>query len=65
MRAREPVLVAVERAGMEAPSGCRGGECGLCRTRLISGEYFVPGDLEYRRAADKRMGTYNCARRSH
>lgn len=56
MKACEPVLVAVERAGIEAPSRCRGGECGWCRTRLISGEYFVPGNLEYRRAADKKHG---------
>ena len=54
MKACEPVLVAVERAGIEAPSRCRGGECGWCRTRLIQGIYFVPEHMEYRRAADKK-----------
>ena len=54
MKACEPVLVAVERAGIEAPSRCRGGECGWCRTRLIQGKYFVPEHMEYRRAADKK-----------
>ena len=54
--ADEPVLVALERAGIKAPSRCRSGECGWCRSKLISGEVFVPQENELRRWADKEYG---------
>ena len=54
--ANEPVLVAIERAGIKAPSRCRAGECGWCRSKLVSGEVFVPADAEYRRWGDKEYG---------
>lgn len=50
--AEEPVLVAVERAGITAPSRCRSGECGWCRSKVISGTYFAPPENENRRYAD-------------
>jgi ferredoxin-NADP reductase/ferredoxin len=54
--ADEPVLVAVERAGIKAPSRCRAGECGWCRSRLISGTVFIPQENEMRRWADVHYG---------
>ena len=54
--ADEPVLVAFERAGLKAPSRCRSGECGWCRSRLISGEVFIPEKTDGRRWADKEYG---------
>ena len=54
--ADEPVLVAIERAGIKAPSRCRAGECGWCRSRLIEGTVFIPQDNEMRRWADKHYG---------
>ncbi len=48
----EPVLVAVERAGITAPSRCRSGECGWCRSKVLSGTYFAPAENENRRYAD-------------
>ena len=54
--ADEPLLVAIERAGIKAPSKCRSGECGWCRSRLISGTVFVPQDNEYRRFSDVELG---------
>lgn len=51
--ANETILVAIERAGIKAPSRCRAGECGWCRSKLISGSFFVPAEKEYRRWADK------------
>lgn len=54
--ANEPVLVAIERAGIKAPSRCRSGECGWCRSKLISGTFFVPAENEMRRWADKEYG---------
>lgn len=50
--ANEPVLAAIERAGIEAPSRCRSGECGWCRSKLISGEVYVPAENEVRRFSD-------------
>ena len=50
--ANEPLLVALERAGIKAPSRCRAGECGWCRSRLIEGQVFVPNENEMRRWAD-------------
>ena len=54
--ANEPILVAIERAGIKAPSQCRAGECGWCRSKLLAGEVFIPADKEYRRWSDKENG---------
>lgn len=51
--ANETVLTAIERAGIKAPSRCRSGECGWCRSRMISGSVFIPEENELRRWADK------------
>ena len=50
--ANEPILVAIERAGVAAPSRCRSGECGWCRSKLVSGQYFTPTENEGRRHSD-------------
>lgn len=53
--AEEPLLVAMERAGLRPPSLCRAGECGWCRSRLVEGRcYSPPGPGA--RAADERYG---------
>ena len=52
--ANESILVAIERAGIKAPSRCRAGECGWCRSRVISGECFIPEETDGRRWADKQ-----------
>ena len=54
--ADETVLTAIERAGIKAPSRCRSGECGWCRSRLIEGTVFIPAENELRRWADKEYG---------
>lgn len=58
----ESLLVAMERAGIVAPSLCRSGECGCCRSRLLSGDVFVRPDSDGRRAADRQYGfVHACA----
>lgn len=52
----ETILVALERAGVAAPSKCRSGECGFCRSRLASGSVYTPAAVEYRRQFDKANG---------
>lgn len=54
--ANETVLVALERAGIKAPSRCRSGECGWCRSKLVSGTIFTPKENEFRRWADEKYG---------
>ncbi len=52
----EPLLTAFDRAGLAAPSRCRSGECGWCRSRLLSGQVYVPEITDGRRAADIDFG---------
>ena len=54
--ADEPILVALERAGIKAPSRCRSGECGWCRSKLVSGEVYCPAENEGRRHSDMVNG---------
>ena len=55
-QAGESLLWAMERAGINAPSHCRSGECGWCHSRLVSGEVYVPAEVDGRRVADKKFG---------
>ena len=52
-RADESIAVSLERAGIRLETGCRSGECGFCRTKVLSGSYFVCPENDGRRAADK------------
>lgn len=54
--ANESILVALERAGIEAPARCRSGECGFCRSKLVSGNVFIPSNTDGRRIADVKFG---------
>ena len=54
-KACEPLAVALERAGIKNRTRCRSGECGFCRSKVVSGEFFVPKVGDGRRAADKRF----------
>lgn len=54
--AKESVLVAMERAGMNPPSICRSGSCGFCRSLLIKGDIYITDTDDGRRLADKEYG---------
>ena len=54
--ANETLLSAMERAGINAPSKCRSGECGFCHSRLVSGEVYIPAETDGRRIADRKFG---------
>ena len=54
--ADESLLTAIERAGITAPSRCRSGECGWCRSKLLSGNVFIPEKTDGRRKADIDFG---------
>ena len=58
-RGDEPVAVALERAATPVDTHCRGGECGYCRSQLLSGEIFVSPYGDGRRLMDKEMGWFH------
>jgi ferredoxin len=55
-KAVETVLVALERANLAPPSQCRSGECGFCRSLLVSGDVYINPEGDGRRGADKQFG---------
>ena len=61
-KATESLVVALERAGIRIETGCRSGECGFCRTKVLSGDVYVSPVSDGRRAADKDFGYFHaCA----
>ncbi|MBN1691601.1 MAG: FAD-dependent oxidoreductase [Dehalococcoidia bacterium] len=54
-RTGEPLMAALERAGVVIPAVCRSGECTACRTRLVSGKVFTPQRAR-RRLSDVKSG---------
>lgn len=55
----EPVAVALERAGIAIDTHCRNGECGFCRSQLLSGDIFVSPNGDGRREMDKEMNWFH------
>lgn len=54
--ADETILKALEKAGIYVPTRCMSGACGFCRTKLISGNYYMPENRDGRREADRMFG---------
>lgn len=52
--AEESLLSFAEARGIDVDCQCRAGECGACRTRLISGE------VEYRKQPEVNPGRGHC-----
>ncbi len=57
--AHESVAVALERAAIPVDTRCRNGECGFCRSQLLSGKIFVSPIGDGRRAADIENGGFH------
>ena len=58
-KASEPVAVALERAAIPVDTHCRNGECGFCRSQLLSGDIFVSPIGDGRREMDKQFGWFH------
>lgn len=56
---KNTILRILEQNSITPPSRCRSGECGFCRSRLISGRVFVPEKLDKRRQADNKFGYFH------
>ena len=54
--ANETLLNAMEHGGLLVPSECRSGTCGYCRSRLVTGQVYVPQSVDGRRMADLQYG---------
>jgi len=50
VRCGEPLLNSLERNKVTIDNLCRSGECGLCRTRLLEGEVYMPPGATVRRS---------------
>ena len=55
VRAAEPLMNSLERAGIVLPASCRSGECSLCRTKLVAGKVFQPQGVKLRKS-DRAFG---------
>ncbi len=54
-RAGEPLLTALENAGLRVSSLCRSGECSMCRIKILSGKVFQPAGVPVRKS-DRQFG---------
>ncbi len=54
-RSGDPLLKALERAGLKVKAVCRSGECSMCRVRVVSGKVFQPPGVPVRKS-DRRFG---------
>ena len=45
-KSNETLLTAMERGGINAPSMCRVGVCGYCRSILVSGKIKTVGEKQ-------------------
>ena len=59
-RANEPILIALERAGVRVNVCCRSGECSLCRVKLVSGNVFLSKGMLLRKADEKYGYIHSC-----
>ena len=61
-KATESLVVALERANIRIDTACRSGECGFCRTKVLSGDYYVCPENDGRRGADREFNyVHACA----
>ena len=59
-RANEPILIALERAGVRVNVCCRSGECSLCRVKLVSGKVFLSKGMMLRKADEQYGYIHSC-----
>jgi ferredoxin-NADP reductase len=59
-RAGEPLMIALERAGLVVPNQCRSGECSLCRTKVVTGKTYMPDRVPVREADRWHNYVHSC-----
>lgn len=58
--ASEPLLNSLERNGLVVPAVCRSGGCSACRTKVLSGNVFMPASAAVREADLKHGYVHPC-----
>ena len=58
-KATDTVVVSLEKAGLAPDTHCRSGQCGWCRSLLISGEVWQRPQSDGVRASDKDYGYFH------
>ncbi len=56
VNSEETLLTSIERSDIKPLARCRSGECGWCRSRLISGSVYTVAEKDTRRQAEKKFG---------
>ncbi|WP_317619322.1 2Fe-2S iron-sulfur cluster-binding protein [Laspinema sp. D2d] len=51
-----PILEIAEREGIELDSSCRGGTCGTCKQKLLSGEVRYENEPQALSNGDRQQG---------
>jgi ferredoxin len=60
-QADEPLLIALEKAGIAVENSCRSGECSMCRVKLLNGKVFQTSGAKIRQS-DRQAGyIHSCA----
>jgi ferredoxin-NADP reductase/ferredoxin len=59
-RAGEPLILALEKAGILIPCLCRSGECSMCRAKILSGKVFQPAGVPVRKSDRKYGYVHSC-----
>lgn len=60
-QANEPLLIALEKAGIVVENSCRSGECSMCRVKLLNGKVFQTSSAKVRQS-DRQAGyIHSCA----
>jgi ferredoxin-NADP reductase len=54
-RTGDPVVKALENAGLKVRAICRSGECSMCRVRVVSGRVYQPPGVPVRKS-DRQFG---------
>lgn len=58
----ESIAEALERENIKIRTRCRCGSCGICRVRILEGDYYISKENDYRREADKEFGyVHSCS----
>ncbi len=55
-----PLLSSLERAGLRPAAHCRSGVCDACKVELVSGNVFVPENLDGTKPNDKAKRIHAC-----
>ena len=56
---KESIAISMEKANIPAPTKCRSGSCGYCRSFLLKGDIFINPIIDRRRKADELYSFFN------